>query len=176
MNRRPRPLLRGEFAAGLIGVLALLLAGCGGWYLRGAVPLPEVLERTHIDGASGTTDMQRALQRGLEGAGATVVDDPADATARLRVTGTDEEQRTLVVGADGRADEYELRFSADFELRDARGEVLVAEERMEQRRELQFDAGDNPLASGNEAERLRENMRRELATSILRRLNAAVGE
>ncbi len=175
MRRWPNPLCRGEAAAGLIVALALLLAGCGGWYLRGAVPLPEVLERTHVDGASGTSDMQRALRRSLEGAGATVVRDPDEATARLRVTAMEEDERTLAVGADGRADEYEVLLGVEFELRDGQGDILVPNERMEQRRELQFDA-DNPLGSGSEAERLQEEMRGELATSVLRRLNAAVGE
>ena len=154
---------------------ALLLAGCGGWYLRGAVPLPAQLERTHVDGASGTAAMQQALRRGLEGAGATVVESRDRATAQLRVVETEEEQRTLAVGADGRATEYELRFVVVFEVRDRHGDVLVPEERMVQGRELQFEA-DNPLGSGREAERLQDEMRQALSTAVLRRINALLRE
>ncbi|MGN6512923.1 MAG: LPS-assembly lipoprotein LptE [Lysobacteraceae bacterium] len=178
----------------LAACLLPALAGCG-FHLRNALLLPPDLGPVQVVSRDPHSQLARDLREALQRAGAQVAPDGAPAAA-VAGTGTDGEPQTgdgasgkpagvaqlqlvserwgnspLSVDAQGRAQEYTLRYAVIFRLRRADGTDLVPQ----QVQELSRDYIASPaLASGTEGEReiLTQELRREMANSILRRVDA----
>ena len=148
--------------------LALLLSACG-FQLRGTVDLPPVLQATQLEGDRFSL-LVSELGMLLRNAGAGLVEERGQATAVLKVLDETSSQRVLSVGVSGRAAEYELHHRVDYQLEDARGEVLVPRQSLSARRTYQFDEND-VLGKANEEESLREEMQRDLARRILQQVS-----
>jgi outer membrane lipopolysaccharide assembly protein LptE/RlpB len=152
-------------------LLALLIAGCG-FQPRGQTPrLSGVPGPILISGILPASPLQRALVRELEAAGATVAPSRTQGVAVLDIDRLRSERRVLSVDSRNKAVEYELAESARFALRSADGRELVPAQTARVLR-IQFRPGDAILASDREAELVREDMREELASKIVRRLAA----
>ena len=147
---------------------ALLLSACG-FHPRGDVALPKAMGKTYIQGATPYSDLETDLRRSLGIAGAKVIDVPQDATAQLRILHEDFGRRVLTVAITGKASEYELYYTVDFEVTNPAGKELLSHQKMTLTRDFTFDETEL-LGKTNEEELLHKEMRQEMVQRIMRRL------
>jgi LPS-assembly lipoprotein len=153
----------------VFALLLLLLSGCG-FHLRGSVELPQAMARSYIV-ADKSSALGLELENTLRAAGGEVVRTRAEATAVLTLHEERLGSRVLTLDAQGRASGLVLTLLASFSLVDGAGALLVDREGVRIEREYSFDP-DNVLAQGGEASVLHEEMRRQAAAQILRRVRA----
>lgn len=158
----------------LLALLALCVGGCG-FQPRGqaadldSATLPSPLLISGIDRFS---PLYRALERQLAIADIEIALRAADAAAQLRIDDVSTDRRVLSVDSRNRAVEFELAESARFSFYGADGSELLAQQDIRVLRIL-YRPEQAILGSDREGVLLRENMREELATRILRHLAAA---
>jgi LPS-assembly lipoprotein len=161
----PRILLRAAALAAL-----LLLAGCG-FHLRDAVLLPPDLGPLRVASADPDSSLAQELQQLLERTGTTLAADDANDVARLDIVSERWGDTPISVDQFGRSQEFTLRYAVIFDLRRADGSDLVPQQAIE----LSRDYISVPTSSaGTEGEReiLVRELRREMVSSILRRIDA----
>lgn len=151
-------------------VLVLALSACG-FQLRNALTLPPDLGPVRVVSVDRASSLAESLARSLDLAGATAA--PTDTTdaAVLDLIAERWGDTPISVDAFGRTQEFSLRYAVIFELRKADGSVLVPRQTIE----LSRDFVSNPVnAIGTEGEReiLQRELRREMASAVLRRIDA----
>ncbi len=164
----------------LVFALALL-AGCG-FHLRNKIALPNDLGPVRVAASSTSySALVTSLSRGLQAAGATLAEqigeedsaasDPQVATLRI----VSERWGDLPIAVDqfGRAQEFSLRYAVVFAFKRADGTDLVPQQVVELSRDYVSPPQD---ATGTTTERevLADELRREMAASILRRIDGVV--
>ena len=158
----------------LLALFVFSIGGCG-FQPRGQAAalddetLPSPL---FISGIGRFSPLYRALERQLAIAGIEIALHAADAAAQLRIHDVSADSRVLSVDSRNRAVEFELAESARFSFYDADGRELVARQDIRVLRIL-YRPEQAILGSDREGVLLREDMREELATRILRHLAAA---
>jgi len=160
--------------AAIIGVIFLILlgsTGCG-FQLRGEARLPEVMDRTWLVVPDQGSEFARELALRLEGEGVTLTDGAEDGAATLRIHAERLRTQPLTISGQARVREFQLVFDLDFELLDGDGEVLIRREALRLSRDYSFDE-QAILAASREEEFLREDLRRSMAATLIRRLEAA---
>ncbi|WP_082538745.1 LPS assembly lipoprotein LptE [Lysobacter sp. Root494] len=150
--------------------LALVLSACG-FHLRDALVLPNDLGPVRVASTDRYSPLPDSLTRSIQRAGAQIAG-PDDATATV-IDLLSERWGNTPISVDqfGRAQEYSLRYAVVFEVRRADGTKAVPRQAVE----LSRDYVSSPTDSiGEESERdlLEKELRREMAASIIRRLNA----
>jgi LPS-assembly lipoprotein len=156
-----------------IVLLALGVAACG-FHLRGqgetfkAADIPNPL---HITGLPADSALLRELSAQFELAGVRILNDPAGSAAVLRLGNPRSGSRLLSVDSRNKAVEYELLEAVTFSLATAEGIQTRSPQTVSVTR-IQYRPEGAVLGSDNEAELLRGDMRRDLATQILIRLAA----
>lgn len=151
--------------------LALALTACG-FQLRDALTLPAGLDPIKVLSASRYSPLAESLAQSLERAGATPATAATKNPAILELKAERWGDTPISVDARGRAQEFSLRYAVVFELRNGDGSLLVPEQNIE----LARDYISVPTSSiGTEGERdiLVRELQREMAASILRRLDTA---
>ena len=156
---------------------AIVTAGGCGYQLRGSVSLPPDLGPMHV---VGPRDLGAAVIQLLDGAGVQV--EPADgsadgsAGALVRLGNERFDRRVLSVNPEtGKESEFELAYQVTFEVTRAEGEVLVPRETVSLLRDYVFDV-DEVLGKSREQSVLRDEMRRDAATRIVRRIETSLGQ
>lgn len=162
---RPRP----RFA--LAAVLVLFLTACG-FQLRDALTLPPGLGEVRVISGTPYSALVQSLERSLERAGAKVVGDDARGVSTLRILSEKWDSLPIAVDQFGRAQEYTLRHAAVFVLTAGDGRVLVPQQAVELSRDYVSVAVDS-TGTDSEREILMRELQREMASSILRRIDAA---
>ena len=164
-------------------VLAAGLAGCG-FHPRNALMLPADVPAVQVTSNVPYSELSKLLERNLRATGAQIItasarnDDPtqlelaADA-ARLQVLSERWGDLPIAIDGQGRAQEYRLRYAAIFVFRRADGSELVPQQVIELSRDYVAPPTD---ATGTTTEReiLAAELRREMAASILRRIDGVV--
>jgi len=163
MIRRSLPIV-------LVLALALVLSACG-FHLRDALVLPSDLGPVRVAATDRYSPLADSLTHSIERAGAQIAA-PGDETATV-IDLLSERWGDTPISVDqfGRAQEYSLRYAVVFEVRKADGTKPVPRQAVE----LSRDYVSNPVNSiGAEGERelLAKELRREMAASIIRRLDA----
>ena len=157
----------------LTAVLATaLLSGCG-FHLRGALNLPANLGPVRVLASDQYSALAESLAEGLKRAGAQAA--PADATegvATLQVLSEQWADTPISYDQFGRAQEFSLRYAVIFSLRRADDSVAVPQQGVELARDYLAPALDS-IGKASERELLVRELRREMATAILRRVDAA---
>ena len=151
-------------------VLVLALSACG-FQLRNALTLPPDLGPVRVVSVDRYSELAESLARSLELAGATAATSDMANAAVLDVLAERWGDTPISVDALGRSQEFSLRYAVIFELRKGDGSVLVPRETIE----LSRDYVSNPVnAIGTEGEReiLQRELRREMASAVLRRIDA----
>lgn len=154
------------FVAGLM----LSLAACG-FQLRGAADLPASLKTMHIQGISLRSDLGIELKQTLERNGVRIVETYEEGVALFSVKQDRLNRQVLSVGADGRANEYELTQILVVRVTDAQEGVRLEDERFEARRDYQYDP-IQVLGREDEERLLRDDMNKQISQAVLRRLDA----
>lgn len=155
---------------GLAGLL--VLAGCG-FQLRQELKLPASLHVIRVEIVDPYTAIDGYLEEALKRAGASVVMTADTPSARLRISSLSQARNPLSVDAAGRAQEYELVYSAEFDVVDAENQQVVPKQRIDLRRDYLFDTA---RALGNRAEEdlVLAELQRDMADAILRRIDVAL--
>ena len=154
--------------------LLLLLSACG-FHPRGDVALPKFMDKTYIQGAMPYSDLETDLRHALNNAGTHVIAVPQDASAQLRILHEEFGRRVLTVAVTGKAREYELFYTVDFEVSGAGGKILLSHQSQTLTRDFTFDE-TQLLGKTNEEDLLHGEMRREMVQRILRRIERAPAE
>jgi LPS-assembly lipoprotein len=152
-----------------LSFLFVLLVGCG-FHLRGAVDLPDSLQRVYLQGVDIYRGVGRELKLNLVSNGVDVVNEYQEKTAVLTILENKIERRVLSVGGDAKVSEYELFGTLSFGLTDADGETLIERHEVQAIRDYQFNQ-DQVLGMDEEESVLREQIYQQLAQSILQRLS-----
>ncbi|MBB1116920.1 hypothetical protein H4O09_07655 [Stenotrophomonas sp. W1S232] len=164
-------------------VLAAGLAGCG-FHPRNALMLPADVPAVQVTSNVPYSELSKLLERNLRATGAQIIaasarnDDPtqlelATDAARLQVLSERWGDLPIAIDGQGRAQEYRLRYAAIFVFRRADGSELVPQQVIELSRDYVAPPTD---ATGTSTEReiLAAELRREMAASILRRIDGVV--
>ena len=149
-----------------------LLSGCG-FHLRGALSLPVNLGPVRVLAIDPYSALAENLADGLQRAGA--LSAPADATtgvATLQVLSEQWADTPISQDQFGRAQEFSLRYAVVFTLRRADDSVAVPQQAVELSRDYLAPAVDS-IGRASERELLVRELRRDMATAILRRVDAA---
>jgi LPS-assembly lipoprotein len=149
-------------------VLSAALGGCG-FRLAGSEHLPAVLAKPYLSVKDPYTDFSREFERELKSSGALLQPGRQDATATIEVTKDFVEQRTLAVSARNIPTDYELRYTVTFDVKGPDAEIL-APQTITLSRDYSFEENEL-LAKEHEADILRAQMARDLATMALRVLS-----
>jgi len=151
-------------------LLLLLLAGCG-FHLRGYQQTTPELDGLYIAAAEQRESLAGVLRRQLRSAGVRLAATPEGADKRLRILDERFTQRVLSVDGNGKALEYELRLRVRFALAGADGVEQPQAQPLDLVRRLLL-SGEDELAQRNELTLLKADMREELASRLIRRLQA----
>lgn len=154
-----------------LGLIVLSLLSACGFQLRGQVAqLQGLSQPLAVSGVAPNSPLGRELHDQLQQAGAQLAEEGASASATLRISGMNSSERVIGLDSRNRATEYELMESLRFSLRDqARGQ-LIPEQTLRVTRTL-FAPQNRVLSGQQEAQTLREDMRRELVNLLIRRLS-----
>ncbi|HME37466.1 MAG TPA: LPS assembly lipoprotein LptE [Steroidobacteraceae bacterium] len=150
-------------------VAALALSGCG-FRLAGGESLPPVLARPYLSLKDPYTDFSRELEHRLKSAGALPPVLRENSTATIDVTKDLVEQRTLSVSATNIPTEYELTYTVTFAVHGVDKELL-APQTISLAQDYSFEE-NVLLAKEHEADILRRQMARDLASIAMRRLTS----
>jgi LPS-assembly lipoprotein len=147
----------------------LLLAGCG-FHLQGHTPLPAVVKNPFVEAPDRQSDFVQYLRHALLINGAQLVQDRAKASAVVSIIGDNVARRVLSVSALNQPNEYELTYTVRFTVSAADKELLPAQE-VSATRTYSFDER-LLLAKDHEEDILRQDMARDLADMVMRRLSS----
>jgi LPS-assembly lipoprotein len=153
------------------GVLLLLLTGCG-FHLKGYAQPSAALNGLYIVAGDDIDTVAGVLQRELLGGGVILSPDRSAAKYVFQVLEEKFSSRVLSVDANGKALDNELRLQARVRLT-ARSGMAPHEEQLELVRQLSF-SGSDELGQRNESALMMEDMRRDLAAQIIRRMEAGL--
>ncbi len=154
----------------LMLLLLVVLTACG-FQLRGEARLPEAMSTTWLDVPDANSVFVRELALRLQADGVELVDRAEAGAAVLRISRERLRSEPLTISGQARVREFVLVFELDFTLLDADGEALVPPETLRLTREYSFDE-QAILAATREEEFLRADLRRAMASQLLRRLEA----
>src|SRR5690606_20721886 len=154
--------------------LATLALGACGFHLRDRIALPVDAAPLRVLSSTPYSPLVALLERNLRNAGAVVAED-GDNTNVLRLEVLSERWGDLPIAIDerGRAQEFSLRYATVFTAVRADGTVLVPQQSVELARDC-VSPPENATGTSSEREILADELRREMAASILRRLDSVV--
>lgn len=152
----------------LPAVLLLALAGCG-FHLRAPVAVPTHLSPLHVVSADRYSPLAESIAQTLERSGVTVVREGGQG-AVLDILTEQWGDTPISVDALGRSQEFSMRYAVIFEVRDASGAVVVPRQTIELARDYVSNP-TNAIGAEGERETLGHELRREMAFSVLRRID-----
>ena len=161
-------------------LLALALAGCG-FHLRDKLALPEDSPPVQVVSTTPYSQLVTILERSLRNAGATVAErgrdnkllDPDAKVSRLDILSERWGDLPIAIDEQGRAQEFSLRYATIFTFRLADGRELVPQQVVELSRDY-VSPPEDATGTSTEREILADELRREMAASILRRVDSVV--
>lgn len=155
----------------LTAVLVLALSACG-FHLRDALLLPPDLGPLRVQSQDRYSPLAESLSQALARAGATAAPEGVtEGVATLAVISEKWGNTPLSVDAFGRAQEYTLRYAVVFKLTRADGSELLPEQALELARDY-ISVATQSAGTDSEREILANELRREMVSAILRRIDA----
>ncbi len=154
----------------VVFMLMLLLTACG-YHLRGAIQLPEALQKIYVRGASA--ELTNAIARTFRSASGELVATAAEAGMILNVINEDYQRRTISIDSSGYSNEYDLVYRLTFDLLDNQGAVLISAQTIEVSRSYFNEQSSNTvLSKGNEEAVLRKELYSQAVRSVIDRARA----
>lgn len=150
--------------------MALAIAGCG-FQLRGDISLPPEMSATYVSYSGGDSETLRTVVRALNLTGVRIVNNVAEASAVLKLPVSAVSTRVLLKDTQGRAREYEIVVTLQYQVVTPEGMVLVPLGSVVRRTNVELDPV-NPLAGAGDVERAVEALREEAVWQMLEQLNA----
>lgn len=156
----------------LVALGALFLTACG-FHLRGAADLPPNISPLTISGLPVQDSMRRELEQLIGGNGAVAVQEGAEgARSVLRILKREPKKRVLSVDNRGKVVEYEISETVEFDLTEPGGKLLVERQKVSMVRAYTNTEQEQVLGKQQEEELIRDDIRRDLAAQVVRRLQA----
>ena len=153
-------------------ILYLILSGCG-FHLRGtsSVALPPELSALRVTmGGTGYPPLLVEVRNALLALGnVRLTDDVSASVPVLQLLGESSTSQVLAIDSSGRISAYLLNYRVDYSLIGADKKPLLQSQSVKLQREYGFDRL-NVIASEKQSEFLQNEMRRDVAQQILRRL------
>jgi LPS-assembly lipoprotein len=157
----------------LVLLTTLLLSACG-FQLRGSTGLSaEAISSIHVQSPPDSS-IATELRSQLQMAGATLAASSEQAGYILVLNNEQYRRSVLSVSpASGKVEEYQMSLGINMTLSAVTTRALIASERISAVRDYTFDE-NAALAMFTQEAMLREDLSRQIASSIIRRLSAAV--
>lgn len=156
----------------LAAFLTLGLTACG-FHLREALALPDDMGPMRITSRDPYSPLAQSLERSLERAGASIAEPGTEGRlVTLAIRSERWASTPLSIDQFGRAQEYTLRYAVVFAMLDANGDEVVPQQAVELSRDY-ISVPSESTGTDTEAELLGRELQREMAASILRRIDAA---
>ncbi len=153
-----------------IALLCLSTLSACGFSLRGHAPLPKGIDTVHLQ--AGSAALRSHLRLALQANGALVAVEKKAADATLIIATESFDRRVLAVDpGTGKSREFELVYNLSFSFNAREGHKLLAPQQLRLRRDFVFD-DDAVIGKSREEAVLVEEMRRDAAGQIMRRLSA----
>ena len=150
--------------------LLLTLSGCG-FHLKGYQQAADpVLNGLYVEEAEARGTLAGVLARDLRIAGVALAADSESAKAWVKITQERLQRRVMAVDENGKALDSEFQLTASFRLTTADGDE-PATQTLELVRQLSY-SGTDELGQRNEAALLISDLRQDMASQIIRRLEA----
>ncbi len=153
-------------------VLVLGLSACG-FHLRNKIALPADLGPVRVTSTTQYSPLAEAVAVGLRHAGAVPAEVDAKNVASLEILSERWGDLPIAMDDRGRAQEFSLRYAAVFVFRRADGSELVPQQVVELSRDY-VAPPENVTGTTTEREILADELRREMAASILRRIDGVI--
>lgn len=156
----------------MVGLLAgaLFLQGCG-WQLRGNQAFPPALQSLYLQTARENSDFTRALKRSLKAMDVNLVSSLTDAPYNLSVSDIHKTTRTLSTTSAAKVNEYALKSSIIFSVKDQQDNPLIAPTQLSVEKSYLYNSS-NAVSSYEEEALLRREMQRDLIQQLIRRYRA----
>jgi LPS-assembly lipoprotein len=148
-------------------LVAAWLGGCG-FHLQGRAPLPQVVRSPYLEAPDRQSDFVQYLRHALVSNGAQLTPQKEKASAVVSILRDNVTRRVLSVSATNQPNQYEVTYTVGFSVSAADKELLPAQE-LTATRTYSFDER-LLLAKNHEEEILRQDMARDLADMVMRRL------
>jgi LPS-assembly lipoprotein len=155
---------------GLLAIIfSLLLGGCG-FQMRGDWQLPSSIQQTVMSGGNQT--LYDTLQREFSAGSASLTRPQGNIqSAHLIILQDLMDKRVLSVDNRGKVIEYEIYYLMSFKLLDEKGNQVMPVQQINMTRDYPFAATD-VLGAGQEELLLRNDMYRDMARQMMRRIQA----
>ena len=153
----------------LLLVATLVLVTACGWQLRNTQIIPQSLGSLHLSSADSHSNLIAELTRALDVYGVKVVTDADDANYSVVIVDFKSTRRIGTTNASARVAEYQLNEEVEFLIVDAKGNNLIPLSTASVERVYEFNERD-VLASDNEEQLVKEEMRADIIYQILNRL------
>jgi len=151
-------------------MLMFLLTACG-YHLRGAIELPEALQKIYVRGASA--ELSNAIAVTFRSASGELVATAAEAGMILNVINEDYQRRTISIDSSGYSNEHDLVYRLTFDLLDNQGAVLISAQTIEVSKSyFNTQSSDTVLSKGNEEAVLRKELYSQAVRSVIDRARA----
>ena len=151
-----------------VGLLAAaLLAGCG-FHLQGHTQLPAVVRQPFVEAPDRQSDFVQYLRHALLSNGAQLTAERNQASAVVSILRDNVSRRVLSVSATNQPNQYEVTYTVGFTV-SAAGKELLPPQELSATRTYSFDERVL-LAKNHEEAILRQDMARDLADMVMRRL------
>lgn len=152
----------------IASVLSVLISACG-FQLRGQMDLPDYIEPIFITNANSQLGIE--IRNLFSSNNVALTEQAADANYKLVLLKQDHDRRTLSIGADANAVEFQLIETAVFAIEDGAGNIVLAPKTLTERRVMRNDP-DQVVSKGEEEALFRDEMRRSLAAKIVRQFSS----
>jgi LPS-assembly lipoprotein len=150
-------------------VAAALLTACG-FHLQGRAALPDVVKHPFLEVPDVQSEFAQSLRHSLVSNGAQLMEQKDKASAVISILSDNVRRRVLSVSATNQPSQYEVTYTIGFTV-NAGAQQLLAPQELTATRVYSFDER-LLLAKGHEEDVLRQDMARDLADRVMRRLSS----
>lgn len=152
-------------------LITILFVSACGYHLRGSIDLPEELKRIYLKDASG--QLTKIMRKTLKSSGGKLVDKIQQAGIIIVVVKENMDRRVLSLSSTGRANEYQLIYTLNFNLLDAEGKSLAELQHLEINRDY-FNDQEQVLAKNIEEQIIWDEIHRKAVQQIINRSRIAL--
>jgi LPS-assembly lipoprotein len=145
--------------------VCLPLAACG-YHLRGSGPA--LAQALYVEGLSPNDSFANTFRSTVSIAGGRLVPAVTQADGVIHIYRANHLRRYLALSRAGRSVEYDLSYRVLYDVRTPKGEVLLARQEIETKRDY-FNDQTLPLGQAEEEGLIRQELEKEAAQALLRR-------
>jgi LPS-assembly lipoprotein len=151
--------------------IMLFISACG-WHVRGAIELPKNLSQLYVSAVDSKGALITELRQLLKSNRVSLVENESEANYSLNITNENKDRRSTGVGGDALSSSYDITLKAEYEIR-LKNSNEVTKATAISVRSFNYNTGAINSATQEEI-LLDQEMRRDVAQQMLRRLNAVV--